>query len=72
MRVAEIVSDFRNLQNYIAHVQIAPSAEDYYLTGYALIRQCVAEAQAVLAQPFRSSSAAPGGNAEREREQLQS
>lgn len=71
MRVAEIMSDFRNLQNYIAHTRVSPSAEEYYLQGYALVRQCVAEAQAVLALPFRSSLAAPGGNAEREKAQLQ-
>jgi len=71
MRVAEIVSDFRNLQHYMAQIQASPSAEEYYLPGYSLLRACITEAQAVLAAPYtQSSSAGPGGNLEAEKAQL--
>lgn len=71
MRVAEIVSDFRNLQHYMAQIQANPSAEEYYLPGYSLLRACITEAQAVLAAPYNyASSANPGGDLEAEKAQL--
>ncbi|KAF2841895.1 hypothetical protein M501DRAFT_998098 [Patellaria atrata CBS 101060] len=72
MRVAEIISDFRNLQHYIAQINASPSAEEYYLEGYALLRQCAVEAQSVLAQPFSASAASPRGDSEMEKQQLRS
>jgi len=72
MRVAEIVSDFRNLQHYIAQIQANPSAEDYYLQGYTLLRASITEAQAVLASPYAYGAAAdPEGDVEAEKAQLQ-
>jgi hypothetical protein len=69
--VAEIVSDFRNLQHYMAQIQASPSAEEYYLPGYSLLRACITEAQAVLAAPYaQGSSANPGGDLEAEKTQL--
>ena len=71
MRVAEIVSDFRNLQHYMAQIQTNPSAEEYYLPGYSLLRACVTEAQAVLAAPYaQGPSSNPGGDLEAEKAQL--
>ncbi|KAF2503371.1 hypothetical protein BU16DRAFT_38529 [Lophium mytilinum] len=72
MRVAEIMSDFRNLQYYIAQIRATPTAEEYYLEGYALLRQCATEAQAVLSAPFAASTTSPDGNPEREKAQLRS
>ncbi|KAJ9664258.1 hypothetical protein H2201_005250 [Coniosporium apollinis] len=72
MRVAEIMTDFRNLQHYIAQIRISPTAEEYYLEGYALIRQCVAEGRSILAVPFSASSVPPSGNPEAEKAQLRS
>jgi hypothetical protein len=72
MRVAEIMSDFRNLQYYIAQIQSQPTAEEYYLEGYALLRQCSAEAQAVLDRQYQATVPNPGGNAERQKAQLRS
>lgn len=72
MRVAEIVSDFRNLQHYIAQIQASPSAEDYYLQGYTLLRASITEAQAVLASPYSFGNGAdPEGDEEAEKSQLQ-
>lgn len=56
MRVQEIITDFRNLQNYIASIRANPSAEEYNEDGFVVLRRCVAEAQALLAQPFQSQN----------------
>ena len=58
MRVAEIMADFRNIQNYIAAIRANPSAEEYNEEGYQILRRCVSEAQSLLAQPFHSQSTA--------------
>jgi hypothetical protein len=72
MRVAEIMTDFRNLQYYIAQVQANPPPEDYYLEGYTLLRACITEAQAVLASPYAYGTAThPQGDPESEKSQLQ-
>src|ERR1700712_2565889 len=70
MRVAEIITDFRNLQYYLATLQANPSAEDYYLEGYALLRACIAEGQSVLSSPYEHTSQHPSGNPEHEKAQL--
>ena len=55
----------------MAQIQASPSAEEYYLPGYSLLRACITEAQAVLAAPYaQGSSANPGGNLEAEKAQL--
>ncbi|KAF2249987.1 hypothetical protein BU26DRAFT_530508 [Trematosphaeria pertusa] len=70
IRVAEIMSDFRNLQYYLSQLRATPTAEEYYLEGYSLLRQCTSEAQAILQSPFAASSSGPGGDTEREKQQL--
>lgn len=70
IRVAEIMGDFRNLQYYLSQLRATPTAEEYYLEGYSLLRQCAAEAQSILETPFAASSGAPGGDPEREKLQL--
>jgi hypothetical protein len=71
MRIAEIMSDFRNLQYYIAQIQANPPPEDYYLEGYTLLRSVITEAQAVLASPYSSGSGShPQGDPETEKSQL--
>ena len=64
------MTDFRNLQYYLSQLRASPTAEEYYLEGYSLLRQCSAEAQAILDAPFAASSAAPQGDSEREKQQL--
>jgi hypothetical protein len=70
MRVAEIMSDFRNLQHYLVQLRAAPTAEEYYLEGYSLLRECTSEAQSILQTPFSGGAGAATGDAEREKQQL--
>lgn len=62
LRITEIMTDFRALQYYLSQLRPTPSPEEYYLEGYSVLRECVSQAQAILAQPF----AASGAGAERE------
>jgi len=65
------MSDFRDLQHYLSsQLHASPTAEEYYLEGYSLLRQCTADAQAILSTPFAAASGAPGGDLEREKQQL--
>lgn len=70
MRVAEIMSDFRNLQHYLVQLRATPTAEEYYLEGYSLLRECTSEAQTILQTPFSGSAGATTGDPEREKQQL--
>jgi hypothetical protein len=48
-RVAEVLSDFRTLQYYIAAAPVDPSnADDYYTEGWAALRQCALDGQHIL------------------------
>lgn len=70
IRVAEIMTDFRNLQYYLVSLRVTPTPEEYYLEGYSLLRQCTAEAQQILDAPFSGSTVPPSGDVEREKAQL--
>ncbi|KAL6707253.1 hypothetical protein ACN47E_004241 [Coniothyrium glycines] len=71
IRVAEIMTDFRNLQHYLlSQLRVNPSAEEYYLEGYSLLRECMTTAQTVLQTPFAASPGGVGENPEAERQQL--
>ncbi len=53
MRILEIMNDFRALQLHIeSHITRAgsnpPSRDQYNLDGYVVLRQCGAEARAIL------------------------
>jgi hypothetical protein len=57
IRVVEIMNDFRTLQHHIStHITRAqsspPDEQSYYLDGYVVLRQCAAEAQAILATHY--------------------
>lgn len=57
LRVLEIMNDFRTLQVHItSYVSRAdanpPDQASYYLDGYVVLRQCCAEAQAILATHY--------------------
>ena len=72
MRVAEITNDFRNLQRRIAEYAPNPPADEYFEEGYQVLRQCRAEAQAVLAAPYPPDSLQiPGNPEEQEKRHLQ-
>jgi len=69
MRITEIMTDFRNLQNYIASIRAAPSAEEYNEEGFVLLRHCEAEAKTLLQQGFNMASS--GQRADDEQQKLQ-
>ena len=72
MRVAEIMNDFHLIQQRMAQYQATPSPQDYHAEGYEVLRQCRAEAQAVLAAPFHNEfMQPPRGPGEAEKRQLQ-
>ncbi|KAI1821396.1 hypothetical protein F4861DRAFT_542019 [Xylaria intraflava] len=49
VRVAEVLSDFRTLQYYIAAAPTEPlNTEDYYTEGWAALRQCALDGQHIL------------------------
>lgn len=71
MRVAEIISDFRDIQHFIANIHAAPSAQDYHEEAYEILRRCTDKAQVLLDAPFNAVPTSPHGDQERERIQLQ-
>jgi len=60
MRVAEIMNDYRNIHAFLAAIRASPTAEEYNEEGYLVLRRCVAEAQALLAQPFQALNTGRG------------
>lgn len=60
MRVSELMGDYRNLQSYMANIRASPSAEEYNEDGYVVLRQCVAQSQALLQQPFQAEGTSRG------------
>jgi hypothetical protein len=72
-RVADLLSDFRNLQYYIAATPVdPPRQEDYYTEGWAALRQCSIDGQHILncAADTRVPSVR-GGPEEQEKAELQ-
>ncbi|EAQ85695.1 hypothetical protein CHGG_06948 [Chaetomium globosum CBS 148.51] len=48
-RVAELLSDFRTIQYYIAAADCNPAdMDDYYTEGWAVLRQCALDGQHIL------------------------
>lgn len=52
LRIAEIVTEFQSLQSRIAEYSPNHSPDEYFEEGYEILRQCRAEAQAVLVAPY--------------------
>ncbi|KAI4120462.1 MAG: hypothetical protein LQ338_007005 [Usnochroma carphineum] len=72
LRVVEIMNEFQSLQCRIAEYAPNPPPEEYFEEGYQVLRQCRAEALAVLAAPFPLDlSQVPSGDGEQEKRQLQ-
>jgi hypothetical protein len=72
MRIAEVMNDFRTIQHKISQYRVNPSQGDYHLAGYGILRQCHAEAQAVLATHFDPGSVQGSGSSdEQTKRQLQ-
>jgi hypothetical protein len=64
------MNDFRNLQYYLVTLHAQPAPEDYYLEGYAVLRQSIADGQAVLASQYSHTAQHPQGDVEVEKAQL--
>ncbi|MCJ1407243.1 hypothetical protein MMC19_001314 [Ptychographa xylographoides] len=72
MRVAEVMNDFRTIQHRISQYRASPSQGEYHEAGFGILRQCHAEAQAVLATHFDAGSASSSGSSgEQTKRQLQ-
>lgn len=72
LRIVEIISDFQSLQRRIAEYAPNPAPEEYFEEGYQVLRQCRADAAAVLAAPFPLDfSHFSSGSGEQEKRQLQ-
>lgn len=72
MRVAEVINDFHLIQRQMSQYQATSSPDEYHEEGYKVLRQCRAEAQAVLAAPFQNELLqASRGPGEAEKRQLQ-
>ncbi|KAF6802309.1 hypothetical protein CSOJ01_11670 [Colletotrichum sojae] len=71
-RVAEVLSDFRTLQYYIAAAPMDPAnIEDYYTEGWAALRQCSLDGQHILnCAADTSVPQASGGPHEQEKAEL--
>ncbi|RYP47010.1 hypothetical protein DL768_006870 [Monosporascus sp. mg162] len=72
-RVAEVLSDFRNLQYYIAAAPVDPTnPDDYYTEGWAALRQCALDGQHILnVSADVTVPQAAGGEEEQIRAELQ-
>ncbi|KAL8822651.1 MAG: hypothetical protein Q9191_006616 [Dirinaria sp. TL-2023a] len=72
MRIAEVMNDYHMIQRRISQYQVVAPQQDYYEEGYVILRQCAAEAQAVLAAPYDYQLLdIPRGPGENEKRQLQ-
>ncbi|KAM9876494.1 hypothetical protein VDGL01_09447 [Verticillium dahliae] len=72
VRVADVLSDFRTLQYYIAAAPTEPeNMEDYYAEGWAALRQCSLDGQHILnCAADTSVPQAAGGEEEQEKAEL--
>lgn len=66
LRVLEVMNDFRTLQVHITSLVTRngaqpTKADDHYLDGYMVLRQCSAQAQAILATHYNPGNLGIGG-----------
>lgn len=71
-RVTELVTEYRNLVNYISAFDInPPNQADYYTEGYSIVRRCYAEARRLAElRADTSPASSSGGEDERRRREL--
>ncbi|SMY19096.1 unnamed protein product [Zymoseptoria tritici ST99CH_1A5] len=55
IRIAELMKDFHDIQKHLADVALPSAAETSTEEGFALMRQCKAQARALLRQPFEQN-----------------
>ena len=69
-RVAEVLSDFRDLQHCIASGNVsAPCQADHFTPAWTMLRQCVAEGQFIL--ECSADTSYPVGRNEHEQKKLE-
>ncbi|KAM3445314.1 hypothetical protein MY3296_010215, partial [Beauveria thailandica] len=69
-RVAEVLSDFRDLQYYITSANTnAPSQTEYYTPAWNLLRQCLADGKFIL--DCSADVSLPVGRNEHEQKKLE-
>ncbi|KAK2733061.1 hypothetical protein FQN57_002322 [Myotisia sp. PD_48] len=71
LRVTEIVNDFRTLLHHISQLKVDASESQEQGSGYMIMRQCAAEAPALLNAQFSIQSAQAQSDPEYEKVQLQ-
>lgn len=72
LRVAEIMGDYRSIHQRISQCQANSRDGEYNEIGYVTLRQCHAEARALLNQPYPVELLhPPTGPNEAEKRQLQ-
>ncbi|KAL8630141.1 hypothetical protein Q9189_004145 [Teloschistes chrysophthalmus] len=72
LRVTELMTEYQSLLRRIAEYAPNPPPEEYFEHGYEVLRQCRAEAQAVLLVPYPIDlSSMPNGSGDQEKRQLQ-
>ncbi|OGM42150.1 hypothetical protein ABOM_009183 [Aspergillus bombycis] len=71
LRVAEIINDYRTLLVHISQQDIPVPAEDCCQPGYAVIRESLAAAQALMSSNYTPAVPAGGNDAETEKAELQ-
>ncbi|MCJ1445774.1 MAG: hypothetical protein MMC23_006279 [Stictis urceolatum] len=72
MRIAEVMNEFRTIQHRIASLEATPPASEYQELGYSILRECQAQAQAVLSAQFDSGALnAPSNNSDVTKRSLQ-
>lgn len=71
VRMAELINDYRTLLLHIPQQNVDVSPEDYYEEGFALLRECLAAAQNLMAANYHPCTMTGQGNAEIEKAELQ-
>lgn len=70
MRLAEIMKDFRDLQQCLSDIKAAPAPSEANWLGFRLLRKCSADGLSILRAGFPTTQTSPEGDLEAEREQL--
>ncbi|KAJ5155602.1 hypothetical protein N7492_008405 [Penicillium capsulatum] len=71
VRMAELINDYRTLLLHIPQQNVQVSAEDYYEEGFAVLRECLAAAQNLMAANYHPCPVTGQGNDETEKAELQ-
>ncbi|KAJ5594821.1 uncharacterized protein N7459_001029 [Penicillium hispanicum] len=71
VRVAELINDYRTLLMHIPQQNVDARPDEYYEEGFAVLRECLAAAQNLMAANYHPCPVTGRGNPETERAELQ-